>query len=111
MEESKNISYSLKGCGSAYNGCLMSENKEEDITTLREMPSFSNKIEGMSITCGSRHCIAYKSDKCFMWGEHLLEGSEKEQVILEPIEIILKFQISEVACGFDHTLLLDYERL
>ncbi len=65
----------------------------------------------MSIVCGSRHCIAFESDKCYKWGEHLLEGSEKEQVILEPIEIILKFCISEVACGFDHTLMLDYERL
>jgi alpha-tubulin suppressor-like RCC1 family protein len=97
----------MKGCGSAYNGCLMTENKEEDITSLKEIPSYLHKIEEMHIVCGSRHCIAFKNDKCYMWGEHLIEGSEKEQVILEPVEINLKFQISQVACGFDHTLLLD----
>ena len=109
MEESKLPSFSLKGCGSAYNGCLMTENKEEDVTSLREMPPFAAKISGMDIVCGFRHCIAFKNDssKCYMWGEHLLEGSEKEQVILEPIEISVKFSISEVSCGFDHTLMVD----
>jgi hypothetical protein len=92
MEESKTISsFSLKGCGSAYNGCLMTENKEDDITSLIDMPSYSHKLQETRIICGSRHCIAFKSAKCYMWGEHLIEGSDKEQLILEPIEISLKF--------------------
>ncbi len=69
----------------------MTQNKEEDVTTLKEMPPYSQKIEGIGIICGSRHCIAFKRDKCYMWGEHLVEGSDKEQVILEPLEINLKF--------------------
>ncbi len=112
MEESKSIT--LKGCGSAYNGCLMLQNREEDITSLIDIPFKLHPCD-LTIACGFRHCIAfYKNDeskRCYLWGEHMVADSESEQIILEPIEISTSFIISEVACGFDHTLMLDSEKL
>ena len=36
-----------------------------------------------------------------------MEGDEREKIIINPIEINLKFSVCQVACGFDHSLILE----
>ena len=77
--------------------------------SLQEIQLENNLSKNHIIVCGSRHCLAYALDtpSFFIWGEHIMEGDEREKIMISPIEINLKFSVSQVACGFDHSLILE----
>jgi hypothetical protein len=55
--------------------------------SLQEIQLENNLSKNHIIVCGSRHCLAYALDtpSFFIWGEHIMEGDEREKIIISPI--------------------------
>ena len=90
---------------------------------LKIIPFLTSKENtSLDVFPGVKHCVAlsrnaFNIQSVYLWGESLDpidkedENSKKEHLFVNPVEILC-FQdplkmISEVSCGFDHTILLN----
>lgn len=71
--------------------------------------TFEKSIQ--QISCGEKHCVMIVGEKVFGFGDssegQLGEQSEHSEQTIFPILLKKSHQIRQIACGWNHTLLLD----
>jgi alpha-tubulin suppressor-like RCC1 family protein len=60
----------------------------------------------LQIWTGVKHAVAVADDLVYVWGEFVYE--DKERVVPVPMQLDFKLKVADVACGFDHTLVLTH---
>ncbi|EGC39089.1 hypothetical protein DICPUDRAFT_148108 [Dictyostelium purpureum] len=87
-------------------------NKENQFNPININYFINEKIKIISVSCGMRHSIVLSSDfKVYGWGCNKFgQLSNNVQGVLQELPKLLEFGgegVSQISCGFKHTVLLD----